>query len=56
MRRWEEEVDSFWLVTVVLIVSHGLLRFVWDVYADGGAAKRAVFILLLSNLVGAVGL
>lgn len=56
MRRGEEKVDCLRFVSVVCIVSDRSLRLVWNIDADGWAAERAVFILLLSHLVSTVGL
>ena len=53
--RWEKQIYGLWFITVVLVVSNRLLSFEWNIYADSWASKRAVSILLLSNLVSTVG-
>lgn len=48
---WEKNINGFWLITIVLIISHRFLHFQWDISTNTWASKRTVNIFRLSNFV-----
>lgn len=52
---WEEQVNSFWLISVICIVSNGSPLFVRNISSDGGTPKGPIHIFRLPYVVCAVG-
>lgn len=48
------KVDSFWLITVVLVVSDGAPNLVGQVGADSGDAEASMLVLGSANRIRAV--
>jgi len=53
-RCWEQEIDCLRLISIVLVVSNGLLLLPWDVSPHSGASKSSIIVLISSdNISGA---
>ncbi len=53
---WEEDVDSFWLITIVIVVSDRFSFLEGDISANGRATEGSILIFRSPHLVAAVGL
>lgn len=52
--RWEQKINCFWFITVILVVCYTLELFVWNVLSNCWTSEASVDVFFLSNYVSAI--
>jgi len=52
--RWKKKINSFRLITIVLIISYTLEVFKWNIFSNGWASETSVYVFFRSNNISAV--
>jgi len=52
--RWKKKINSFWLVTIVLVISNTFEVFKWNIFSDGWASETSVYVFFFSYNVSAI--